>query len=138
MKATEAENLRALLVEDERDMNTLIAYHLEKNGIQTTTALDGEIGMMLAVREHFDVVILDLMLPSVSGVEVLRQIMAKRHPAPPVVIVTAVSAEIVHSVGDLRNAAGVVYKPFKPQDLVKLVLSIVHHHHSSEDANHHN
>lgn len=118
----EADAVRALVVEDERDMNTLIAYHLEKHGIHTTTALDGEIGMILAIREHFDVIILDLMLPSMSGVEVLRQVNARCDSPPPVIILTAVSSEIVNSIHDLHQAKNIVYKPFKPQALVNIVL----------------
>jgi DNA-binding response OmpR family regulator len=130
MNLPEAETPRALLVEDERDMNTLIAYHLEKNGIHTICAVDGEIGMMLAIRERFDIIILDLMLPSVSGVEVLRQVNLRCSPPPPVIILTAVSAEIVNSIRDLREATNIVYKPFKPQDLVNIVLCAMRNSHA--------
>ena len=117
---------RALVVEDERDMNTLITYHLEKNGIHTIGAMDGEIGLLLAMRNHFDVVILDLMLPSMSGLEVCRQIRARCRPLPPVIIITAVSTEVVRSLGDKLQAVEVLHKPFKPAELVQLVRNLLH------------
>jgi two-component system, OmpR family, alkaline phosphatase synthesis response regulator PhoP len=116
---------KALVVEDERDLTTLIAYHLERHGIKTTTAADGEIGLMLATRNEFDVIILDLMLPSVSGLEISRQIHARKHPAPPVVIVTAVSPEIVATIREKLFAEEVIFKPFKPQDLVNCVTTLI-------------
>lgn len=116
---------RALVVEDERDLTTLIAYHLERHGIKTTTAADGEIGLMLATRNEFDVIILDLMLPSVSGLEISRQIHARKQPAPPVVIVTAVSPEIVATIREKLFAEEVIFKPFKPQDLVSCVTTLI-------------
>ncbi len=116
---------KALVVEDERDLTTLIAYHLERHGIRTTTAADGEIGLMLATRNEFDVIILDLMLPSVSGLEISRQIHARKHPAPPVVIVTAVSPEIVATIREKLFAEEVIFKPFKPQDLVNCVTTLI-------------
>ena len=116
---------KALVVEDERDLTTLIAYHLERHGIRTTTAADGEIGLMLATRNEFDVIILDLMLPSVSGLEISRQIHARKQPAPPVVIVTAVSPEIVATIREKLFAEEVIFKPFKPQDLVNCVTTLI-------------
>lgn len=116
----------ALLVEDERDLNTLITYHLERNGIKTTSAVDGEIGLMLATRNSYDIIILDLMLPSVSGLEISRLLQA-RQPTPPIIIVTAVSPEIVRSITDKLHATHIVYKPFKPQELINSVCSAIHY-----------
>jgi DNA-binding response OmpR family regulator len=116
---------KALVVEDERDLTTLIAYHLERHGIRTTTAADGEIGLMLATRNQFDVIILDLMLPSVSGLEISRQLHARRNPAPPVIIVTAVSPEIVATIREKLCAEEVIFKPFKPQELVNCVTNLI-------------
>jgi len=116
---------RALVVEDERDLTTLIAYHLERHGIKTTTAADGEIGLMLATRNEFDIIILDLMLPSVSGLEISRQLHARKKPTPPVIIVTAVSPEIVATIREKLFAEEVIFKPFKPQELVNCVISLI-------------
>jgi len=116
---------RALVVEDERDLTTLIAYHLERHGIKTTTAADGEIGLMLATRNQFDIIILDLMLPSLSGLEISRQLHARGNPAPPVIILTAVSPEIVASIRERLCAEEVIFKPFKPQELVNCVTNLI-------------
>ena len=122
------ESPRALIVEDERDLTTLIAYHLERHGIKTTTAADGEIGLMLATRNEYDIIILDLMLPSLSGLEISRQLHTRKHPAPPVIILTAVSPDIVASIREKLCAEQVIFKPFKPQDLVNSVTSLIRRH----------
>lgn len=116
---------KALVVEDERDLTTLIAYHLERHGIRTTTAADGEIGLMLATRNQFDIIILDLMLPSLSGLEISRQLHARKLPAPPVIILTAVSPEIVATIRERLCAEEVIFKPFKPQELVNCVMTLI-------------
>jgi len=122
------ESPRALIVEDERDLTTLIAYHLERHGIKTTTAADGEIGLMLATRNEYDIVILDLMLPSLSGLEISRQLHNRKQPAPPVIILTAVSPDIVASIREKLCAEQVIFKPFKPQDLVNSVTRLIRLH----------
>jgi two-component system alkaline phosphatase synthesis response regulator PhoP len=119
---------KALLVEDERDLTTLIAYHLERQGIKTTAAADGEIGLLLATRNHFDVIILDLMLPSVSGLEISRQLHARQTQVPPVIVLTAVSPEIVATIREKLFAEAVIFKPFKPQDLVNCVIRLINQH----------
>lgn len=116
---------RALVVEDERDLTTLIAYHLERHGIKTTTAADGEIGLMLATRNQFDVIILDLMLPSLSGLEISRQLQARQNPMPPVIILTAVSPEIVATIREKLCAEEIIFKPFRPQELVTCVMTLI-------------
>ncbi|HEY1173895.1 MAG TPA: response regulator transcription factor [Verrucomicrobiae bacterium] len=116
---------KALVVEDERDLTTLIAYHLERHGIKTTTAADGEIGLMLATRNRFDVIILDLMLPSLSGLEISRQLQARQNPMPPVIILTAVSPEIVATIREKLCAEAIIFKPFRPQDLVACVTNLI-------------
>lgn len=125
---------KALVVEDERDLTTLIAYHLERHGIKTTTAADGEIGLMLATRNQFDIIILDLMLPSVSGLEISRQLHARKNPAPPVIIVTAVSPEIVATIREKLCAEEIIFKPFKPQELVNCVTNLIRRPQSPEAA----
>ncbi|MCD6048775.1 MAG: chemotaxis protein CheY [Verrucomicrobia bacterium] len=116
---------KALVVEDERDLTTLIAYHLERHGIKTTTAADGEIGLMLATRNQYDIVILDLMLPSLSGLEISRQLHNRMIPSPPVIILTAVSPEIVATIREKLFAEQIIFKPFKPQDLVNCVTHLL-------------
>lgn len=119
------ESPKALVVEDERDLTTLIAYHLERHGIKTTTASDGEIGLMLATRNQFDIIILDLMLPSLSGLEISRQLHARKLPTPPVIILTAVSPEIVATIRERLCAEEIIFKPFKPQELVNCVTALI-------------
>ena len=118
--------LKALVVEDESDMITLISYHLNKAGIQATPAKDGEHGLDLAMKREWDIIILDLMLPMVSGIEICRQLRL-RHKAhcPPIMLVTAVSENIVDGILNRLDVADVVFKPFKPEQFMKKVMSLV-------------
>jgi two-component system alkaline phosphatase synthesis response regulator PhoP len=114
---------RVLVVEDEQDMSTLIAYHLEKSGFRAVTAQDGELGMTLALNSKFDLIVLDLMLPSMSGIEIFRQLQLRVRPCPPVVLVTAVSPTVLELLREDLRSADIVSKPFKPQDLIHCVLN---------------
>lgn len=76
-----------LIIEDERDVNQLLAKTLKDSGYQTTSAFDGLEGSRILEREPFDMVLLDLMLPYKSGDEVLRQI--RENSDIPVIIISA-------------------------------------------------
>ena len=106
-------------------MNTLITYHLERNGFRTMSALDGEIGLLLAMRNRFDIVILDLMLPSMSGIEVCRQIQTRCTPPPAIIILTAVSKDIIQALREKLSVVEILHKPFKPCELVQLTRTTV-------------
>ena len=118
--------LKALVVEDEKDMETLISYHLNKEGIQTTPAKDGEHGLNLALKRDFDIIVLDLMLPMVSGMEICRQLkLRNRLEQTPILLVTAVSESIVENLLSRLEVAEVVFKPFKPEEFMKKVRKIM-------------
>ena len=119
---TQEDGLKALVVEDESDMITLISYHLNKAGIQTTAAKDGEHGLKLALQRSFDLIILDLMLPLVSGIEICRQLKLRhKEQSPPVILVTAVSENIVEGLLARLDVADVVFKPFRPEAFMEKV-----------------
>ena len=83
-----------LVVEDEKDLTELIKYNLEKEGFQVFSASNGEEGLKLVQRKRPALVLLDLMLPVIDGLEVCRRI--KKDPqtaATPVVILTVKDAE---------------------------------------------
>ncbi|MBN2243464.1 MAG: response regulator, partial [Acidobacteria bacterium] len=63
---------RVLVIDDEKDLIELVRYNLEKEGYHVISAMDGETGMAAALREFPDVIIIDLMLPGIDGLEVCR------------------------------------------------------------------
>src|SRR5215207_7783693 len=84
--------VRVLVVEDERRLATAVRRALAGDGYTVDVALDGEHGLALATREHYDVVVLDLMLPKVNGYEVCRRLRAAGRRVP-VLVLTAKSGQ---------------------------------------------
>lgn len=99
-----------LIIEDEKDVNQLLAKTLQDNGYQTSSAFNGLEGLGLLQKEHFDMVLLDLMLPYKSGDEVLRKI--REHSDIPVIVISA--KDMVGTKIDLLTigADDYITKPF--------------------------
>ena len=82
--------MKILIIEDERDLAGLIAFNLEKEGFQTVIAADGKSGLQMVSMEKPDLVILDLMLPEIGGIEICKAIRKNESiAATPVLMVTA-------------------------------------------------
>ena len=117
---------RVLVVEDERDIAALVAYHLTREGYRVSTAGSGDEGIRSATTERPDLIVLDLMLPGVSGYEVIQDL--RRHPGledVPVVFLTARREEADRIKGLELGADDYITKPFSPQELVLRVGSIL-------------
>jgi two-component system phosphate regulon response regulator PhoB len=115
-----------LVVEDERDIAALVAYHLTKEGYRVTTASSGDEGIDAATAERPDLIVLDLMLPGLSGYEVIQEL--RRKPGlelVPVVFLTARREEADRIRGLELGADDYITKPFSPQELVLRVGSIL-------------
>jgi len=107
-----------LLVEDERDIAELVRYHVEKAGMRYVHAGDGGSALRLARGDRPDVVVLDLMLPGLDGLEVCRQL--RRDPVTrdlPIIMLTARGEEVDRVVGLELGADDYVVKPFDPLEL---------------------
>jgi two-component system, OmpR family, phosphate regulon response regulator PhoB len=116
---TETDRPVALVVDDDPDTGALIAYTLERGGWSVRQARDGEQAVMLA-REHVPrVVVLDLALPRMSGLGVLRTLKSWKHQTTPVVVVSAFGSCTYLPI--LRRADAIVKKPFSPSDLLQQV-----------------
>jgi two-component system phosphate regulon response regulator PhoB len=108
-----------LLVDDERDLLSLLDFNLRAAGFETTLATTGEQALAQVRRKVPDLVLLDLMLPDVSGTEVCRQIKADpRTKHVPVVMLTAKGDEVDRVVGFEIGADDYVTKPFSVRELV--------------------
>ncbi len=124
-----------LVIEDEKDLIELIRYNLEKEGFQVISATDGEEGLKLAQKKRPSLVILDLMLPMIDGLEVCRRI--KKDPQTaciPVVILTVKDAEADIVSGLEVGADDYITKPFSPRVLIARVRAILRRYEESLES----
>jgi len=115
-----------LVVDDERDIVELLRHALTQAGFRVVSAGDGRQAIDLARRERPDLIVLDLMLPELSGTEVARAL--KRDEATraiPILMLTARGAEVDRVVGFEVGAADYVVKPFSPRELVLRAQAIL-------------
>jgi DNA-binding response OmpR family regulator len=117
---------RILIIEDEQDVIDLLTLHLRKAGFALSAATDGSSGLRKAREETPALIILDLMLPKMPGLEickVLKTDIATRHI--PVIMLTAKAEEIDRIVGLEFGADDYVTKPFSPRELVLRINAIL-------------
>jgi len=117
---------RILLVEDEPDIAEVLQYNLEKEGFQVELAGRGDAGLEAVRRESPDLILLDLMLPGLDGLEMTR--LLKRDPATshlPIVMLTARSEEVDRIVGLELGADDYISKPFSPREVVLRVKAVL-------------
>ena len=116
----------ALLVDDDARLGALVAEYLGKNEIDVTVAGDGERGLAALRARRFDVVLLDLMLPGVDGLEVCRRIRATAGLADlPVVMLTAKGEDVDRIVGLELGADDYLAKPFNPRELLARIRAVL-------------
>lgn len=113
----------ALVVEDEPAMRDIITFALETQGFATVTAGTGEAGWRVISEQHIDLVVLDVMLPGMSGIELCRRITATR-PVP-VILLTALGETSQRIAGLEAGAADYVSKPFHPRELALRAAGLV-------------
>jgi len=115
-----------LIVEDEAAIVTLLRYNLEKEGFEVIDAKDGEEGLMILSERQVDLVLLDWMLPYLSGIEVCRQI--RRRPETrtmPIIMLTARGEEGDRVRGLNAGADDYVAKPFSPAEIVARIRAVL-------------
>ena len=115
-----------LIIEDEKDIVDLIAYHLKQSGFLALTAMDGASGLELAKKERPSLIILDLMLPEMDGEDVCRALKADPNTQSiPILMLTAKAEEMDRVIGFELGADDYVTKPFSPRELVLRVKAIL-------------
>ncbi len=107
-----------LLVEDEKNIFELVQYNLQKEGFRIIWAPDGQKGLDLFSEEKPDLVLLDLMLPGIDGIEVCRRIRARAGFSTPIIMLTARSDEIDKILGLEMGADDYITKPFSIRELI--------------------
>ena len=117
---------RILVVDDEKDIVDLVAYNLEKEGYDVLTAGDGEKALAVIKSGKLDLVVLDLMLPGIKGLDICRII--RRHPETewlPVIMVTAKGEDLDKVVGLEMGADDYITKPFSIRELVARIRAVL-------------
>ncbi|UQS82103.1 response regulator YycF [Bombilactobacillus folatiphilus] len=110
---------KVLIVDDEKPISDIIKYNLDKEGFETVVAFDGEAALDKVDQENPDLIILDLMLPKVDGLEVARQV--RKTKDTPIIMLTAKDSELDKVLGLEMGADDYVTKPFSNRELVARV-----------------
>jgi two-component system, OmpR family, response regulator MtrA len=114
---------RVLLVEDDASIREIAALGLQNAGLRVTTAVDGREGLTRFLHDPFDVVVLDVMLPSLDGFEVCREI--RKRSRVPILMLTARADTVDVVVGLESGADDYVTKPFEMPELVARVRAVL-------------
>jgi DNA-binding response OmpR family regulator len=115
---------KILIVEDEPNMVAGLRDNFEYEGFQVLTALDGVEGLERALKDSPDLVVLDVMMPRMSGLDVCKQLKAKR-PSIPIIMLTARGQEVDKVVGLELGADDYVTKPFSIRELLARVKAVL-------------
>jgi len=115
--------IRVLIVEDEESLADPLAYLLRKEGFETTVAADGPSALAEFDRAGADIVLLDLMLPGMSGTDVCKQLRARS--SVPVIMVTARDSEIDKVLGLELGADDYVTKPYSARELIARIRAVL-------------
>jgi len=121
----EESNGTVLVVDDEATIVEIVARYLERAGYETYQAADGPEALRLAELHRPDLVVLDLMLPGLDGIEVMRRLQERPGPRTAVILLTARGEESDRLIGLRRGADDYVVKPFSPAELVARVEAVM-------------
>jgi DNA-binding response OmpR family regulator len=123
---------RILVVEDDRTLRHALAFNLFKEGYDAITAGDGETALQMAREQRIDLILLDVMLPGMSGIELLRALRREGRTLP-VIVVSARSDEIDRVVGLKVGADDYVTKPFsRPELLARIEAALRRSRHAAD------
>lgn len=115
-----------LIIEDDRDILNLIDWHLKSEGYNTLSSENGSEGLEIAKKKHPDLIILDLMLPGMDGLQVCKAL--KRNEATEsiaIIMLTARGEEVDRVVGFELGADDYIVKPFSPRELILRIRAIM-------------
>jgi len=116
-------NETILIIEDEPKISKLARDYLEQSSYRTLIAAEGVSGLAMARREHPDLIVLDLMLPGMDGLDVCRSL--RRESDVPIIMLTARSEETDRLIGLELGADDYITKPFSPRELVARVRALL-------------
>jgi two-component system alkaline phosphatase synthesis response regulator PhoP len=123
---------KILVVDDEQSIVTLLQYNLEQAGFTVVTAFDGEEGLEKAIEEKPGLIILDLMLPKLDGIEVCK-LLRQQKIMVPIMMLTAKDDEFDKVLGLELGADDYMTKPFSPREVTARIKAILRRSHSGRD-----
>jgi two-component system alkaline phosphatase synthesis response regulator PhoP len=127
-------NQKILIVDDEPDILELVEYNLKKEGYQVFTASNGQEGIALAKKVHPDLIVLDIMMPKMDGIEACRLMRAiPEFKSTFMVFLTARSEEYSEIAGFNVGADDYIAKPIKPRALVSRINAILRRNNTAEE-----
>lgn len=117
---------KILIVDDEKDIVKVLDYNLKKEGFRAVSCYDGEDALDLALKEHPDLIILDLMLPGLDGLEVCKTLKKENKTSSiPIIMLTAKAQEADKVIGLELGADDYITKPFSPRELIARVKALL-------------
>lgn len=125
---------KILVVDDEKNIVELVRFNLEREGYRVLTALDGAVAIELARREKPDLIVLDVMLPGMNGLEVCREL--NRDPSTsdiPIIMLSARTEELDRVLGLEMGADDYVTKPFSPRELAARIKARLRRNRTEEN-----
>lgn len=122
---------KILIVEDEKDLLRLLKYNLQKEGYRVIAAKDGESGLVLNKKNHPDLILLDIMLPKMDGLEFCR--IVRQDTQVPIIFLTAKKSELDRILGFKLGADDYVTKPFSLEELIARIQALFRRAHVPND-----
>jgi phosphate regulon transcriptional regulator PhoB len=117
---------KILVVDDEKDILELVSYNLQKEGFHIETSLNGEDALQKIRSDRFDLLLLDLMLPGMQGMDLCRTLKSDDDTASmPIIMLTAKSEELDKVLGLELGADDYITKPFSPRELIARVKAVL-------------
>ena len=118
------EQSRVLVVEDNRDLAHIVAMHLEDLNMKVDKSYNGKDGFQLACKNQYDLILLDIMMPGMNGVDVCRELRNKKIHTP-IIMLTAKTSEVDRVLGLEMGADDYLTKPFSIRELVARVKAVI-------------
>ena len=122
--------IKVLLIEDDQSVSELVKFNLEDNGYQVHAINNGRDGLKAAMTEKFDLMILDILVPGVSGLEICKSVQNLTDP-PPILFLSSRSQEIDRVIGLEMGADDYIVKPFGIRELIARVKAALRRKNSS-------
>jgi phosphate regulon transcriptional regulator PhoB len=121
---------KILIVDDEKDILELVSYNLKKEGFGISMSTDGEDSLRRVKHEKYDLIILDLMLPGIQGMELCRILKSAEETSfVPIIMLTAKNEELDKVLGLEMGADDYITKPFSPRELIARVKAVLRRTH---------
>lgn len=119
--------MRVLTVDDSRTILAMLHHTLSNAGFDVLQAEDGQKGLEMLQREAVDVVITDINMPVMDGIEFIRQVRATgQHNSLPILILTTETSQDKREQGRAAGGTGWIVKPFDPEKLISVIHKVVH------------